>query len=357
MRNFLKSSACLIFTCASIAATAQQKYFQDWPENADPHTVGDRVAIHFLESAHLNPIVYPEVCAWYGALKFADATKNPALQAQLQARYRPLLTPQFHDLIPDKEHVDYEIFGAVPLQISIETKDAGARAMGLHFADRQWSNPRPDGLSGETRFWIDDMYMLTILQLQAYRATNDTKYLDRAAKEMVAYLRKLQQPNGLFYHAEDVPFFWGRGDGWVAAGMTEMLTSLPENHPERAEILESYRNMMAELLKNQNSDGTWRQLIDHPEAWEESSSTGMFTFAMIEGVRHGWLPEETYGPAARKGWIALAGFVDQNADVTNVCVGTNKENSLAYYMARPRKTGDFHGQAPVLWAARALLEQ
>ena len=71
------------------------------------------------------------------------------------------------------------------------------------------------------------MYMLTILELQAYRATGDSKYLDRAANEMVAYLDKLQQPNGLFYHAPDVPFFWGRGDGWVAAGMTEMLRSLP----------------------------------------------------------------------------------------------------------------------------------
>jgi hypothetical protein len=49
--------------------------------------------------------------------------------------------------------------------------------------------------------------------------------------------------------------------------------------------------------------------------------------------------------------------VDQNADVTNVCAGTNKQNSLEYYLARPRRTGDFHGQAPVLWAARALLEK
>jgi rhamnogalacturonyl hydrolase YesR len=201
------------------------------------------------------------------------------------------------------------------------------------------------------------MFMLTILQLEAYRATNDRKYLDRDAAEMVAYLQKLQQPNGLFYHAEDVPFFWGRGDGWVAVGMAEMLSSLPADHPQRAAILAAYRKMMAELLKNQNPDGTWRQLIDHPESWEESSSTGMFTFAMIEGVRRGWLPEETYGPAARKGWIALAGFVDQNADVTNVCMGTNKQNSYDYYLARPRKTGDFHGQAPVMWAARALLER
>jgi len=357
MRPPILAFVCLAAAACTATARAQQKYFQDWPENADPHAVGDRVALHFLSSAHMPPIGYPEVCTWYGALRYAEATGNAALENQLQQRYLPLLTPQFASLIPDREHVDAEIFGIVPLQISMETKDAATQQAGLHFADRQWSKPQPDGLSGETRYWIDDMYMLEILQLEAFRATNDHKYIDRASDEMVAYLRKLQQPNGLFYHAPDVPFFWGRGDGWVAAGMTEMLLSLPSDHPHHAEILAGYQKMMAELLRDQSPDGMWRQLIDRPEAWEESSSTGMFTFAMVEGVRHGWLPEDTYGPAARKGWIALAGFVDQNADVTNVCAGTNKENSLAYYLARPRRTGDFHGQAPVLWTARALLEK
>ncbi len=357
MRPPVLALVCLAAAACTATARAQQKYFQEWPENADPHAVGDRVALHFLSSAHMTPIGYPEVCTWYGALRYAEATGNAALENQLQQRYLPLLTPQFASLIPDREHVDAEIFGIVPLQISMETKDAATQQAGLHFADRQWSKPQPDGLSGETRYWIDDMYMLEILQLEAFRATGDPKYIDRASDEMVAYLRKLQQPNGLFYHAPDVPFFWGRGDGWVAAGMTEMLLSLPPDHPHHAEILAGYQKMMAELLRDQSPDGMWRQLIDRPEAWEESSSTGMFTFAMVEGVRHGWLPEDTYGPAARKGWIALAGFVDQNADVTNVCAGTNKENSLAYYLARPRRTGDFHGQAPVLWTARALLEK
>ena len=119
--------------------------------------------------------------------------------------------------------MDDEIFGAVPLEISILTKDPKYLAYGKEFADRQWENPQPDGLSAETRYWIDDMYMLTILQLEAYRATGDKKYQDRATLEMVSYLDKLQQPNGLFYHAPDVPFYWGRGDGWVAAGMAEVL--------------------------------------------------------------------------------------------------------------------------------------
>ena len=50
-----------------------------------------------------------------------------------------------------------------------------------------------------------------------------------------------------------------------------------------------------------------------------------------------------------RAWIAVVGYVDQNNDVTQVCEGTNKKDDLAYYLARKRKTGDFHGQAPVLW--------
>src|SRR6476660_3948891 len=130
------------------------------------------------------------------------------------------------------------------------------------------------------------MYMLIILQLQAYRATGDDKYLDRAALEMTTYRDKLQQPNGLFYHAPDVPFYWGRGDGWVAAGMAEMLRSLPMKHPQRKRIMDSYLRMMKALLKYQDSHGMWHQLIDQVDAWPETSSTAMFTFAMITGVKN-----------------------------------------------------------------------
>lgn len=71
------------------------------------------------------------------------------------------------------------------------------------------------------------MYMVPILQARAYSVTKDMKYLDRAAKEMVLYpLDELQRPNGLFFHAPDVPFYWGRGNGWIAAGMQFRITSL-----------------------------------------------------------------------------------------------------------------------------------
>lgn len=113
--------------------------------------------------------------------------------------------------------------------------------------------------------------------------------------------------------------------------------------------------MMAALLKYQGEEGLWRQLIDHPEAWPETSSTGMFTFAMVTGVKRGWLDESTYGPAARKAWLGLVPYLDDDGNVREVCVGTGKGDSVGYYLARPRRVGDLHGQAPILWSASALL--
>ena len=180
---------------------AQAKYFSNWPSGASPQEIGKRVAGRFVASPHPDPkqIVYQEVCAWYGALTFARLSGDKALTAQLIRRFDPLMTAPGSALVSDKRHVDFSMFGSLPLEIYIETKDPRYLALGEKFADIEWESPLPDGLTSETRYWIDDMYMITILQVQAYRATGEKKYLDRAAREMVAYIDKLQQPNGLFY--------------------------------------------------------------------------------------------------------------------------------------------------------------
>ena len=177
--------------------------------------------------------------------------------------------------------------------------------MGMWYADEQWKMPRntkhkaeyqallDKNLSWQTRYWIDDMFMISCIQVQAYLVTKDRKYIDRAAAEMVTYLNKIQRPNGLFYHAEDAPFFWGRGNGWMAAGMTELLSSLPQDNPNYSRIMESYRKMMKTLQEYQKEDGLWGQLIDDKTSWSETSGSAMFTYALIKGVKKGWLDEAT----------------------------------------------------------------
>jgi rhamnogalacturonyl hydrolase YesR len=99
----------------------------------------------------------------------------------------------------------------------------------------------------------------------------------------------------------------------------------------------------------------WRQLIDDSLSWPETSSTGMFAYAMITGVKEGWLDKKIYAPPARKAWLALITYLNENNDIRDVCEGTNKKNDRQYYLDRKKLTGDLHGQAPVLWCATALL--
>ena len=198
------------------------------------------------------------------------------------------------------------------------------------------------------------MFMITDLQAQAYLVTGDKKYIDRAAREMALYLDRIQRPNGLFYHHTGTPFFWGRGDGWMAVGMAEMLRMLPKDNPYLPRIKAAYLQMMETLLRYQAYDGMWRQIIDDPNSWKETSSTAMFTYAMILGVKNGWLDKKIYGTAARKAWLALLSYLDEKDNLRNVCEGTGAKNSFDWYQNRRRLTGDLHGQAAMLWCAYAL---
>ena len=367
---FIALSVFILTGCAT-AQTNQSAHFSNWPAGTSPAEVGKRVAENFIArkfefetKSNRQVIIYPEICGWYGSLKVAKLTGDTNLQARLVSRFEPFLTPEGDKHISRQAHVDYRVAGAVPLEIYRQTKNAKALALGLSLADAQWEKPTDDGVTHEARYWVDDIFMISAVQVQAFRATGDQKYLDHAALTAAAYLDKLQQPNGLFFHAPDSPFYWGRGNGWYAAGMAELLSELPANHPKHARIMEGYKKMMASLLQYQSENGLWRQLLDKPESWLETSSTGMFTYAMVTGVKHGWLDEKTYGPAARKAWLALVAELDSDNNVKDVCVGTNKgfqevgadlEKQLAFYLARARKTGDLHGQSPILWTAAALL--
>jgi len=345
------------------------------PKGKTPQEVGLRVVNKFLETPHSlygntkpdtppNQITYPDVCTWLGGFWLANAIKDEELFQRLENRFLPLFNEEKH-LQPIPNHVDNNVFGVLPLELYLKRGDKKYLELGLKYADTQWDLPEnatpeekkwaDQGYSWQTRIWIDDMFMITAIQAQAYRATGDQKYIDRAAREMVYYLDTIQLENGLFYHSPEAHFCWGRGNGWMAAGMTEILRILPNDHPLRERIAYGYRRMMAALLKYQAEDGMWRQIVDDPEAWKETSATAMFTYAFITGVKNGWLDAETYGSAARKAWLSLTDYLNDDNELTEVCAGTNIKNSREHYLNRPRIVGDLHGQAPLLWCAVALL--
>ncbi len=114
--------------------------------------------------------------------------------------------------------------------------------------------------------------------------------------------------------------------------------------------------MMAALLKYQGKDGMWRQLIDHDEAWPESSSSAMFTFALITGVKYGWARPAKLRPCRAQGMDRRCRLHRSEPEHNQRLPGHGQEKRLRIlHGTKTQITGDFHGQAPVLWAASALL--
>ena len=268
-------------------AGAVPEAFSGWPTGLDPKTVGGRVVDQFrsAEPESYQPkgfsagpygggkyVPYAVASLWVNAMEYALLTSQRNLKIELCEKFDPFLPGRAKaDKVTKPRHVDFNVFGAVPLEVAVLTGEKRAKAMGLRYADDQWEPPRPDdlacypgwlkshyvaqekqleylknGYSGQTRLWIDDMYMINVLQTQAYRVTTNRQYIVRAAHEMVLYLDKLQLENGLFNHAADVPFRWARGNGWMAAGMPMILQYLKPGDENYDCILDGYRRILDE---------------------------------------------------------------------------------------------------------------
>ena len=154
----------MIVLTLPLQAQKQPKEFKKWQAGSSPREIGKRVAERLLAIPHSNfgrpgppPfITYPEVATWYGALTFAQLSGDKELDARLIKRFDPLFGNE-SNLIPVPDHVDRSVFGTVPLEIYIQTKEKKYLDLGLNSADKQWDDPTPDGLSSQTRYWIDDM--------------------------------------------------------------------------------------------------------------------------------------------------------------------------------------------------------
>lgn len=325
-------------------------------EHSGPPSVPARQLLaQFLAQPSDGEKHYKEACAWYGALQVAELLPDPSALAALVRRYDPYFET-YAELLGGEGHVDNNVWGIVPLQIYRTSRDPRHLEDGLALADHQRAH-----LAAQTRWAIDDLFMITALQVQAFRATGDTAYLDTLVPLVIRYLERLQQPDGTFHHHEDVAIRWCRGNGWVASGLTELLRSLPPDFAGATAVRAGYQAMMAGLLayripEGQPGAGLWRQVLDLeiPGNWPETSGSAMFTNALMTGVAEGWLDRETYDPVAETAWRALLERLEPDGSIRDVSNWMWK-GEVEKYIQRERLTGDNHGQAPMLWGAATRL--
>jgi rhamnogalacturonyl hydrolase YesR len=208
--------------------------------------------------------------------------------------------------------------------------------------------------------WPDDLYMGGAFLVQWAKYTGDNKYLDDAAHQIINQAALTQDTDGLWFHGYFVsektpaPFKWGRGNGWVMVTTVEALSAMPENDPLRPQLLDILRRQVEGLKKVQAPDGMWRQILDKPELWDETSCTAMFTYGIARAVNRGWIDPSNMA-VARNAFAAIAQHVNADGSVTGTCEGTNINTSLDFYAKRQQPVDDLHGRGPTMLAGTEIL--
>src|SRR5271165_2904256 len=131
------------FTMVGLACAAgtPKKEFTGWPAGASPEEIGKKIVKDMIPRwiPSRPGVHYAEDSTWYAALEFAKLTKDQALTDALVKRFDPWSTEEGQKkLISWERHVDHNIFGIVPLELYIRTKDPKYLALGKKLADYQW---------------------------------------------------------------------------------------------------------------------------------------------------------------------------------------------------------------------------
>lgn len=154
-------------------------------------------------------------------------------------------------------------------------------------------------------WWIDTIYMALPLFYRMAKRYNNKKYAQKgyALYTDTKVRRKLfDEEEGLWYRDENfmpggsgVPgnekVFWGRGNGWIFAGIARALMYIDREDEHFDEYAEMLNVMAEELIKYQQKDGFWRCNIKVPGAIDvpETSATVLIGYGMALGVRLGVL--------------------------------------------------------------------
>ncbi|MCS4307071.1 rhamnogalacturonyl hydrolase YesR [Rheinheimera pacifica] len=228
------------------------------------------------------------------------------------------------------------------------------------------------------QLWLDGVYMGMPFLANYSKTFEQGHAFDEVVKEFTISRDKLRDPNtGLYYHAWDearkqnwadkdtglASQFWGRGLGWLAMALVDVLEIIPEEQTElRQPLLDMAAELAEALVKVQDANtGTWYQILDKPNApgnYLESSASGMFTYFFAKGVNNGYL-DVSYKATAAKAYEGLVNeFIlvhpDNSISLVNTCqvagLGFGRDGSYEYYMSEPVFRNDAKANGPFIMA-------
>ena len=206
------------------------------------------------------------------------------------------------------------------------------------------------------QMWLDGLYMGAAFYaeyLAAFAPDDSEAWSDIALQFTTIHRHTYDAEKALNYHGWSAdptdsnsfwanrtdPFkgcsreFWGRGMGWYAAALADVLDFMPRQHPDYPAVAEIFAQVAEGIRRWQDPDsGVWYQLLQYDDSFVsarghrnylEASASSMFTYALFKGMRLGLLDRAEYGSVAQKAYDGLlATFITDSTgmvDIHSIC--------------------------------------
>lgn len=217
------------------------------------------------------------------------------------------------------------------------------------------------------QMWLDGLYMANPFYAEYGVIYNEPSDLEDAVLQLTIMEEHARDSTtGLLYHGWDEsktqawanpvtgcsPSFWGRGDGWYAMAVVDVLDYLPPGSSIRAKAIGIIQRLAAAIKKVQDPvHGTWYQVLDQGTRegnYRESSASCMFVYALAKAIRLGYI-DSSYWDVVKKGYTGILDeFITENSNQTinliQTCLtaglGGNpyRDGSFNYYVYQTQKS-------------------
>lgn len=263
--------------------------------------------------------LYDGLLAYSRATK--DATGHDAVLRMAEHFDWKLLDTRF-------PHADDEALGQAYLDLYAEKRSPERIANTKAVMDRLVA--RADDAAKPVWWWCDALFMAPPVLVRLAKVTGDRKYIAYMDHEWGITTAALYDSEEHLYFRDERflkqqekngrKLFWARGNGWVLAGLANVLEYLPAKDPLRPKYEKQFKEMAAKIASLQGADGLWRTGLLDAESYKlpEVSGSAFFTYGMAWGVNHGLLPRKEYEPVVRKSWAAMVGRIYEDGRLGSI---------------------------------------
>jgi unsaturated rhamnogalacturonyl hydrolase len=292
--------------------------------------VADWQIEHFNESCsgHKNPhhqLDWTNAALYVGMVKWAAMANDNSYYKWLQK----IGDDNGWLLHKRKYHADDHAVGQMYIELYRKFNDEKMIEPTKDHFDFIMYHPSQSVLNWETPFhqdrwnWCDALFMSPPVWAKLYNITGEQKYLDFMMDEYKATTEFLFDKKEHLYYRDErfktqldngTKVFWSRGNGWVFAGLANILTELDPTSKEYRYFLKIYKKMAKKLLEIQTPEGHWSMSLLGQEFYPtpETSGSSFFIFGLAWGINNGILDKEDYESAVSNGWNAMVSHVTED---------------------------------------------